>query len=387
MSSEDLQNDLLSSKEAGKLLGYTHDYISKLCREGKMSGTQKGRIWYITHSELLAFKARHEAELESKKAQLSQKFSQIRSHHEHKRKNKTPQSLTHIESQDATAPATTNLPTSPEGLHVEPQVCISQKPKISQMFSLPREIIAACVLTLLVLTPSFISAVIDSHASDQPAVVESSVDLNETINDGITTVIEAQSEIVEQTIDTYGFVSHLNQGYLQLATSSVTLGKGAFNIIKGISDGYIALYLFQGQAVYESLLQAGDTGMAVLIGYELVGESFVEGGRQTIEYYSQILDFGQPIETTKKKLNSFAINTLGGFEFARAEVQKTLWGEVRSHVLSARDVVVENIANNMVSVSSTFKNASSHATATIKDAFSFSFEQPQENLIKVESEQ
>ena len=68
----------LSSKDAGAILGYTHDYISRLCRHGKMSGIQKGREWYVTKEELEAFKMRHEVELAEKKKELSKKFSQIR---------------------------------------------------------------------------------------------------------------------------------------------------------------------------------------------------------------------------------------------------------------------------------------------------------------------
>ena len=45
----------LSSKEAGSLFGYTHDYVSRLCREGQVDGKKIGRSWYVKESSLRTF--------------------------------------------------------------------------------------------------------------------------------------------------------------------------------------------------------------------------------------------------------------------------------------------------------------------------------------------
>ncbi|NQV93115.1 helix-turn-helix domain-containing protein, partial [Candidatus Kaiserbacteria bacterium] len=36
-----------SCKEAGDFSGYTHDYVSRLCRDGKVPGKKIGRVWFI----------------------------------------------------------------------------------------------------------------------------------------------------------------------------------------------------------------------------------------------------------------------------------------------------------------------------------------------------
>ena len=45
----------LSSKEAGDYAGYTHDYISRLCREGKVPGKKIGKAWYVEAESFLHF--------------------------------------------------------------------------------------------------------------------------------------------------------------------------------------------------------------------------------------------------------------------------------------------------------------------------------------------
>ena len=47
---------LISSKRLSASLGYTHDYISRLCREGKIQGKLVGRNWFVDQDSLTTYK-------------------------------------------------------------------------------------------------------------------------------------------------------------------------------------------------------------------------------------------------------------------------------------------------------------------------------------------
>ncbi|MCH7530096.1 helix-turn-helix domain-containing protein, partial [Patescibacteria group bacterium] len=47
----------LSTKEAGKLFGCSNDYISRLCRQGKIPSKKVGKKWFIETEALLDFLA------------------------------------------------------------------------------------------------------------------------------------------------------------------------------------------------------------------------------------------------------------------------------------------------------------------------------------------
>ncbi|MBI4121055.1 MAG: hypothetical protein HY457_02280, partial [Parcubacteria group bacterium] len=47
----------ISSKRSGEMFGYTHDYVSRLCREGKVSGRRIGKTWYAEEDSLRTFLA------------------------------------------------------------------------------------------------------------------------------------------------------------------------------------------------------------------------------------------------------------------------------------------------------------------------------------------
>jgi len=47
--------NLISSKEASVITGYVADYITRLCRQGKIRSQQMGRSWFIDKDSLLAF--------------------------------------------------------------------------------------------------------------------------------------------------------------------------------------------------------------------------------------------------------------------------------------------------------------------------------------------
>jgi len=59
----------LTSKEAGFFSGYTHDYISRLCRTGKVEGKLVGRSWFVVESSLVSFVDR-----QKEKKQISKKI-------------------------------------------------------------------------------------------------------------------------------------------------------------------------------------------------------------------------------------------------------------------------------------------------------------------------
>jgi hypothetical protein len=47
---------LISSKQLSKITGYTHDYIGRLCREGKVFGRRIGRTWFVDENAVRNYK-------------------------------------------------------------------------------------------------------------------------------------------------------------------------------------------------------------------------------------------------------------------------------------------------------------------------------------------
>ena len=45
----------LSSTHAGKISGYTNDYVARLARQKKVAGKKVGRTWYVEESSLKSF--------------------------------------------------------------------------------------------------------------------------------------------------------------------------------------------------------------------------------------------------------------------------------------------------------------------------------------------
>ncbi|KND50709.1 MAG: hypothetical protein AB202_03970, partial [Parcubacteria bacterium C7867-007] len=69
-----LQKNLLSTKDAAVLSGYNADYLSRLCRAGKITGTQVGRTWLIDSESLETFVR----EQEERKREIATELSQTR---------------------------------------------------------------------------------------------------------------------------------------------------------------------------------------------------------------------------------------------------------------------------------------------------------------------
>src|SRR3989338_9382387 len=47
--------DVIPSTEASKVFGVTNDYITQLCRRGKISGFLIGRLWFVEKKSLKLF--------------------------------------------------------------------------------------------------------------------------------------------------------------------------------------------------------------------------------------------------------------------------------------------------------------------------------------------
>ncbi|MBP6860690.1 MAG: helix-turn-helix domain-containing protein [Candidatus Pacebacteria bacterium] len=62
---------LLTTHEAATLLGYTHDYVARMCRERRMRGERRGPQWMVEREELERFAREHDARLAETRAAVS----------------------------------------------------------------------------------------------------------------------------------------------------------------------------------------------------------------------------------------------------------------------------------------------------------------------------
>lgn len=67
-----LTRDLLPADQAGKSVGYSGDYVSKLCREGTISCSKVGRVWHAHVESLKQFEELQAAKIEEKKLSLTE---------------------------------------------------------------------------------------------------------------------------------------------------------------------------------------------------------------------------------------------------------------------------------------------------------------------------
>ncbi|MBO06044.1 MAG: hypothetical protein CMI58_03275 [Parcubacteria group bacterium] len=49
------KNKYISSKRSAELFGYTHDYLSRLAKNGVIKGKKFGRAWYLDENSLKDF--------------------------------------------------------------------------------------------------------------------------------------------------------------------------------------------------------------------------------------------------------------------------------------------------------------------------------------------
>ena len=77
---EDLDKNnkkFITTKEAGTILGYTNDYVSKMCREGKIKSKRQGRKWLVDSSDLNSFQKNHNKEIEKNTRKLSTQMKKV----------------------------------------------------------------------------------------------------------------------------------------------------------------------------------------------------------------------------------------------------------------------------------------------------------------------
>lgn len=60
-----MADDLINSREAGRLLGKTRQWVAELCRRGLLKCTRVGRDWVISRQSVLDYRDRP---LEQKKS-------------------------------------------------------------------------------------------------------------------------------------------------------------------------------------------------------------------------------------------------------------------------------------------------------------------------------
>lgn len=63
---------LVSSKDASRLLNCSHDYVGRLCREGKVYGEKIGRTWYVSQNSIREFKKEITQIKEERRQELSE---------------------------------------------------------------------------------------------------------------------------------------------------------------------------------------------------------------------------------------------------------------------------------------------------------------------------
>ena len=54
-----LKENLITTKEAGEISGYTADYLSRLVRSGKIKGERVGHSWLLERQSLQGFLDTH----------------------------------------------------------------------------------------------------------------------------------------------------------------------------------------------------------------------------------------------------------------------------------------------------------------------------------------
>lgn len=356
------EQNYLSSKDAGAILGYTHDYISRLCRQGKMSGIQKGREWYVTKEELDAFKQRHEVELQEKKKELSKKFSRIRLEHEAK-KRANRESLQQNNQNDFMNMESADITENKKGVSI----------------SIPREFVATCVLVLSLFAPSFLNQI--TQAKQTPISSDGQVSLVEIssyIEKGIEDTIYAQATVVEPVAAIFSFAPYLADGYWQFFTVVGQLPKEMYLSLRSIGNGYLTLYVLQGEALYESVENLNTMGAVVLRGYELVGESFVFGARDIIDLYARIFHVDSYIQNSANTISSFSGNVSDGFEYATESAQENILNKSGIQFASFFNSFKKNLSLNITAMGATINRVSGGLGAYVGSLFEF-------NLVEKES--
>lgn len=355
-------SDLLSSKDAGAILGYTHDYISRLCRQGKMSGVQKGREWYVTQEELEAFKGRHEIELQEKKKLLSKKFSKIRLEHEAKKRKAKEEALLSQQSSQETKISS---------------IGSSESIQKSIKFKMPSQFVALVVLGLLL----FGSTIFDTISKKTVAFQNDSTlgYISTSIDEGIQKTIYAQATAVEPVATAFMSLSYVAEGFTYFTESIAELPSSVYRSLRFTGNAYLTLYVLQGEALYEAGLQMNTMGASVLRGYELIGESFYFGSKDIIRLYIRVLHLDSSAQASQNIVQNFTANVGAGFGYAKETIGDTIFKKATSQIISTFNTWVLNIDSNVSAMQSNITNISQDMGAYVGSIFNF-------NLVKKDTE-
>lgn len=343
----------LSSKDAGAILGYTHDYVSRLCRQGKMSGIQKGREWFVTQEELDAFKMRHEVELAEKKKELSKKFSYIRTEAEAKKRKAREQA--------------TQFVSSP--IHSERKNDLGSEIEIKQVtFKFPKQLAAALVLFICIIIPSFISF---------PSIKNSLQNFTDNFKQGVHETFSAQATIIYPAALLLETSATLTTNSEIFFSSILTLPNHIYFSLERMGEAYLILYLAQGAAIYNSFENLNTMGVGVIIGYELVGESFWYGSTDIFKKFSDFFSTSMIFKSIVYSPLNYVANVSGGLEYIKEDADQNIFGALYIGVFNTSKQIRSNIALNLSSMKSTLTLVSHDAAAYIGSLFEF-------NLIKKE---
>lgn len=345
----------LSSKDAGAILGYTHDYISRLCRHGKMSGIQKGREWYVTKEELEAFKMRHEVELAEKKKELSKKFSQIRLEAEARKRALRQQTNQTIKKED----------------HID---FSNKKIKVA----LPKQFVALAVLAFCLMVPTIVNILGNEASNPLLSKTDSLEYVSSIITDGIQSTIYEQSTVVQPVASVFAFMPYLADGYWEFFTTAAQLPKETYITFRKIGEGYLVLYLLQGQAISESVSSLNTMGATVLRGYELIGESVYLGGKDILRIYSEILPIKKTFETTIKYPALYVSNVVEGFNYVQQDITSDTVSNFSTSLNTVSFSIKKNLSLNLASVHTTVSQFAHVAGSITGSLFEF-------NLVKKEA--
>lgn len=322
MNSQNQKDEVyLSSHEVGKLLGYTHDYISRLCRQGHMVGERRGREWFVKPSDIEDFKKNHEVVLQEKKKQLSQKLSEIRKQHEAQKRaqKQISQSQTPSDPVQAIFSDSSNL----------------QSPKIK--LSVPRQFVAICILAFALMAPTIVN-VVSSTPIAPVAKVSSSTFQTATI------------------VDSYGL-------------SVYQLPRETFSAFYGLGYALLSIYELQGALALQAVQDVSNAGAITLTGYELIGESFVQGVQNSFKYYFNLLF---PVYTTYNSfMYTYMQNLHGGYVYAFNQTINTTT-EFVQNIAYGYQIMAQNFSHNITAMNQIIQNISSSTYASIGTIFNLS---------------
>ncbi len=345
------QQEYLSSKDAGAILGYTHDYISRLCRHGKMSGIQKGREWYVTREEIEAFKQRHEVELQEKKKELSKKFSKIRLEAEARKREARKQEQ--LSSTGVT------------------------KEKIS--FKIPKQFVLIGVFLLFVLIQNF-SFNFSNIKPDISLHNLSYIDIQKSIEEGIEETILEQATVVEPTLEVIASAQYLVDGYAEFYKTIAELPMNFLSFLNTVGSEYLVIHLEQGEILLETYKDMNKMGAFVLSGYELIGESFWYGVQDIALIYKDIFKQNRLLESTLIYPKKYLSHVEGGFEYLKEEYDFNSIDKIIYTGVSTIMFGVSNISQNLASVQTTAFSISSSIRGTVGSFFEFDLSKKEEKI-------